>query len=590
MAPRCRNPVIEGVFPPVCLALALAATVGYAQVAKAASAPVQVAAAKAGKATPARPGHEFGSYLAGYHAFRERDFGAAASYMNDALRARPLGPDLLRRALVARLASGQADSARVLARRLLAIEPEAPLAKLSLAIGDFKAGRFEPAKARLSTIRGRGPDAIYASLLSAWAEAGSGRYDAAIELLRKPDDDRNPLAVYRHHSALILDLANRPEEAERHYLEAVRQMPQPTARLIFAVGSFYQRKGDAAEAERRYTAFLAERHRSPLIESALADLRAGKPAARIVSDAIEGAAEVFYVAANFGIRTRSTAYALVYGQLALDLRPRFSSARVLVGEILESVGRDESAIEAYRSVDKASPLSWSARLRRADGLSRLGREEEAIEILRLMVAERAERTDALTTLGDLFRIKKRFSESVEAYDAAIARVGSLEPRHWSLLFSRGIALERSRNWPRAERDFLAALELSPNEPYLLNYLGYSWVDQGIKLKRALTLIERAVELEPQSGAIVDSLGWALYRMGDYDGAVEKLERAAELEPLDPTVNDHLGDAYWRVGRRNEASFQWRRALDLEPEPDQVEIIEGKIARGLAGPKAGGEAR
>lgn len=590
MAPRCRNPVIESVIPSACLALALAASVGYAQMAQAASAPVQVAAAKAGNATPTRPGHEFGSYLAGYHAFRERDFGAAASYMNDALRARPHGPDLLRRALVAKLASGQAGSARVLARRLLGIEPDAPLAKLSLAAGDFKAGRFDSAKARLSTIRSQGPDAIYASLLSAWAEAGSGRHDAALELLRKPDDDRNPLAVYSHHSALILDLANRPEDAERHYLDAVRQMPRPTARLILAVGSFYQRKGDTAEAERRYTAFLAERHRAPLIENALANLRAGKPAARIVSDAIEGAAEVFYVAANFGIRTRSTAYALVYGRLALDLRPRFSSARVLVGEILESVGRDESAIEAYRTVDEASPLSWSARLRRADGLSRLGREEEAIEILRLMVAERAERTDALTTLGDLFRIKKRFSESVEAYDAAIARVGSIEPRHWSLLFSRGIALERSRNWPRAEKDFLAALELSPNEPYLLNYLGYSWVDQGIKLKRALTLIERAVELEPQSGAIVDSLGWALYRMGDYDGAVEKLERAAELEPLDPTVNDHLGDAYWRVGRRNEASFQWRRALDLDPEPDQVEIIKGKIARGLAGPKSGGEAR
>ena len=196
-----------------------------------------------------------------------------------------------------------------------------------------------------------------------------------------------------------------------------------------------------------------------------------------------------------------------------------------------------------------------------------------------MVAERAERTDALTTLGDLFRSKKRFSESVEAYDAAIARVGSVGPRHWRLLFARGIALERSKNWPRAERDFLAALELSPNEPYLLNYLGYSWVDQGIKLERALTLIERAVELEPQSGAIVDSLGWALYRMGDYDGAVEKLERAAELEPLDPTVNDHLGDAYWRVGRRNEASFQWRRALDLDPEPDQVEIIQGQDRAG-----------
>ena len=211
-------------------------------------------------------------------------------------------------------------------------------------------------------------------------------------------------------------------------------------------------------------------------------------------------------------------------------------------------------------------------------------------MLRRMATERRERTDALTTLGDLFRREKRFPESVEAYDAAIDRIGTIGPQHWRLLFSRGIALERSKNWPRAEKDLLAAIELSPDEPYLLNYLGYSWVDQGIKLDDARRMIERAVELEPQSGAIVDSLGWALYRMGDYAGAVEKLERAAELEPLDPTVNDHLGDAYWRVGRRNEAAFQWRRALNLDPEPDQVGIIEGKIARGLSAPKAGGGAR
>ena len=358
MAPRCRIPAVENVHPSagavlaLGMAVALAASAGYAQTAQAPGAPVQVAAAKAGKAPPARPGHEFGSYLAGYHAFRQRDFDAAAIYMNDALEAQPPGPDLLRRALVAKLASGRAGPARVLARRLLAIEPDAPLAKLSLAVGDFKAGRFESAKARLSTIGGRGPDAIYGSLLSAWAEAGAGRYDAAIEVLRRPDGDRNPLAVYGHHSALILDLANRPEEAERHYLDAVRQMPQPTARLILAVGSFYRRMGNTAEAERRYTAFLAERQRSPLIESALADLRAGKPATRLVSDAIEGAAEVFFVAANFGIRTRLTEFALVYGRFALELKPRFSSARVLVGQILQSVGREESALEAYRSVDR----------------------------------------------------------------------------------------------------------------------------------------------------------------------------------------------------------------------------------------------
>ena len=544
--------------------------------------------AAAAETKPSRAALEFGSYLAGHHAYRVRDFGAAARYMGEALQAQPAGVRLLRRTFIAKLASGQADSARSLARRLLAIEPDAPLAKLSLAVGDLKAGKFESARARLSTIGRRGPNAFTVPLLSAWAEAGVGRYDAALAALRGPGDNARFGAIQSLHAALILDLAGRAQEAEKDYLEAARQMPRPTVRLVQAIGSFYRRSGDAAEAERRYDAFLAEQSRSPLIESALADLRAGKPATAIVSGGAEGAAEVFFNAATMGMRTRSIELALIYGRFALELRPDFPSARVLVGRVLESVGRDEEAIEAYGLVDRASPLSWSARLRRSGGLARLERDDEAIGILRRMAAERVERTDALNRLGDIFRNRKRFSESVEAYDAAIARIGSIEPRHWRLLFSRGIALERSKNWPRAEKDLLAALKLSPDEPYLLNYLGYSWVDQGIKLQDARKMIERAAELEPQSGAIVDSLGWALYRIGDYDAAVEQLERAVELEPLDPTVNDHLGDAFWRVGRRNEAMFQWRRALNLDPEPDRVAIIEDKIARGLSDAKTGGK--
>ena len=586
MAPRCRNPLTGKLWRAARLILALGAagtlvpSAGHTQSDRSSTGPMKVAAKAGGQAAAPRSALEFGSYLAGHHAFRQRDFDSAARYMKDALKARPPGPILLRRALIAQLASGRADSARRLARRLLAIEPDAALAQLTLAVGDLKTGKFDSAKARLATIPDRGSSAFYRPLLSAWLEAGSGRYDAAVAALGGPSDKRDPTAFHNLHTALILDLADRTEAAERHYLDAARQMRRPTVRLIQAIGSFYRRKGETAEAERRYTAFLAERESSPLIESELSALRAGKPATRIAANGIEGAAEVFFNAANLGMRARSIEFALVYGQLALDLRPDFPSAHVLVGEIFESVGRDESAIEAFGRVDRTSPLSWSARLHRAGGLSRLGRDDDAIETLRRMAAERPERTDALTTLGDLFRSKKRFSDSVEAYDAAIARIDAIESRHWSLLFSRGIALERSRNWPRAEKDLLAALELSPNQPYLLNYLGYSWVDQGIKLDEARRMIERAVELRPRSGPIVDSLGWALYRIGEFDGAVTQLERAVELEPLDPTVNDHLGDAYWRVGRRNEAMFQWRRALNLDPEPDQLSVIRDKIARGL----------
>jgi Flp pilus assembly protein TadD len=198
-----------------------------------------------------------------------------------------------------------------------------------------------------------------------------------------------------------------------------------------------------------------------------------------------------------------------------------------------------------------------------------------------MAGEKTSRPEALVNLADLLRSKKRFSESVEAYDAAIERIGTIGKRHWTLLYSRGIALERSSQWLRAEEDFITALRLKPDQPYVLNYLGYSWVDQGINLARAQKMIERAVELRPNDGYIVDSLGWVLYRLGDFPRAAKQLERAVELRPQDPTINDHLGDAYWRVGRAAEARFQWRRALSLDPEPDQVSTIRDKISNGLS---------
>ena len=221
----------------------------------------------------------------------------------------------------------------------------------------------------------------------------------------------------------------------------------------------------------------------------------------------------------------------------------------------------------------------------AADLDDLDRTEEAVAELRTMAAEREDRADASIALGDLLRSKERWIEAIAAYDEAIVRIGELEPRHWRPLYARGIAFERSKQWPRAERDFLRALDLSPDQPFVLNYLGYSWVDQGLHLERALGFIERAVDLRPSDGYIIDSLGWAMYRLGKFEDAVTHLERAVELRPDDPTINDHLGDAYWRVKRRSEARFQWRRALGLDPEEEgMIGKAQGKLRNGL-GPAA-----
>ncbi|MCK6454109.1 MAG: tetratricopeptide repeat protein, partial [Alphaproteobacteria bacterium] len=216
--------------------------------------------------------------------------------------------------------------------------------------------------------------------------------------------------------------------------------------------------------------------------------------------------------------------------------------------------------------------------------------DEAEKLLRAMGAEHPDRVEPLTQLGNLLRARERFADAVVAYDQAMARVGKVEERHWSMFYTRGIALERSKQWARAEADFLKALELQPNQPYVLNYLGYSWIDQGINLDRGMEMIRKAVEQRPNDGYIVDSLGWAHYRLGNYERAVEHLERAVELRPQDPTINDHLGDAYWKVGRLQEARFQWQRAQGLKPDADLLAQIEKKLKEGLtasAPAKSGG---
>jgi Flp pilus assembly protein TadD len=201
-----------------------------------------------------------------------------------------------------------------------------------------------------------------------------------------------------------------------------------------------------------------------------------------------------------------------------------------------------------------------------------------------LLAETARRLETLPQplmrQGDILRRRARFAEAAQAYDRALARLPAVRAHDWPIFFARGISRERSGNWPGAEADFLRALELAPDQPYVLNYLAFTWADRGENLGRARQMLERAVAQRPQDGNIADSLGWVLFRSGDLAGAIHWLERAVELEPRSATINDHLGDAYWAAGRTNEARFQWRRALGLEPDALDAARIEAKLANGL----------
>src|ERR1700744_6156903 len=330
-----------------------------------------------------------------------------------------------------------------------------------------------------------------------------------------------------------------------------------------------------------YEAFDKKLPRHPLVQEAMRETSAGKKLPPIADSPQAGAAEALYGIGASLTRRGGEDLALVYLQLALYLVPNHPLALLSLADLYESVKKPEMAIKIYERVPASSPLKRNAQIQMAVDLDAADRSDEAIKVLKTVISDQPKDLEALMALGNVERGKKKFEDCTDTYSKAI---GALEdPNDKSntvYYYYRGICEERSHQWPKAEADMKKALELQPDQPHVLNYLGYSWIDQGINLDEAMKMIKKAVDQRPDDGYIVDSLGWAYYRIGNYDEAVKNLERAIDLKPEDPTINDHLGDAYWRVGRTLEAKFQWAHARDLKPEADDLPKIEAKIKDGL----------
>ncbi len=529
---------------------------------------------------------ELGNFLAGRQAERERDFGSAARFTMAALEESPDNYDMLVRAETFLVADGQFDAAVDIARRTIRLAPSHPQSALILAIDHVRRGDFAAAEQQLQGQPLTAVNRIVLPLMNAWLNVGQNRPAAALNALRPILEVQGFRPLHEYHAALISDLTDRPD-ADGYYRRSVETEGVPPARLVEAAGNFYERQGRRDEARALYAKFIVEGRDSAAIGAALQRANAGAAATRLVPSATLGLAEALFNIAGALRQETTQTTAIIYGRLALALAPDLPVGLLFTADLLDAYGRRIEANELYRRIPVSSPLSWSARSRIAENLHTLGNTDEAMKMLEEMAAERPDRVEPLVSIGQILRSKDRYPDAVKVYDRALARIQTPEARHWSLFYARGIAYERSKQWPKAEADFLRALELQPEQPDVMNYLAYSWVDQGIteRYVQARRMLERAVALRPTSGHIVDSLGWVLYRTGSYEEAATTLERAVELLPEDPVLLDHLGDAYWQVGRTNEAQFQWRRALQHKPEPDAKKDIERKLERGLATPVA-----
>ncbi|WP_037316646.1 tetratricopeptide repeat protein [Ruegeria halocynthiae] len=524
-----------------------------------------------------------GAYLAGRQAVFQNDYTAAESYYAQALRADPENAKLLESVVVARLSLGEVRRALTVAQMIEDLELPSQASKMVIAVNLVADGKLDELLARDPETQGVGP--LVDGLMLGWAHIGQGEMTRAMEKFDDVATQEGLREFALYHKALALASVGDFEGAEEIFSANDNLVARFSRRAALAraeVLSQLDRNRDALQFLDKVFAVGSD----PSIENYVTRLNAGEvlPFTHVRS-AQDGVAEVFFSVGAALSAEAAQNYVLLYTRIAAFLRPDHVDAILLSAELLDAMEQYDLAVDAYRMVPADSMDYHAAELGRAEVLGRSGKTEAAAEVLQNLAAQRPNLPSVHVALADLQRRQEDYVAAVATYDTAIKLTEDGVGGNWFLHYARGISHERLKNWDQAEVDFRRALELNPDQPQVLNYLGYSLVERQEKLDEALNMIERAVAARPDSGFIVDSLGWVLFRLGRYDEAVEHMERAVELMPVDPVVNDHLGDVYWAVGRAREAEFQWKRALsfiDLEDTDGEAdpERIRRKIEIGL----------
>lgn len=530
-----------------------------------------------------------GTFLAGVVANAGRDTTAAATYFREALKADPRNAALLDQSFLADLVDGNLLDAFKTADRSILRDKSNALAHVAIGVRALKAKEYRKARQSFERAGGaaRNTD-ITVGLLRAWTFVGTGQIEDALALV---DRFKEPeLSGYREFfGGMMADIAKQPGEAEKR-LENAYKSESGTLRVTEAYGRILSRRNKMEKAKAVFAEWQSRNPGQPYLDVQSATLAKGKPLEPLARDVAEGAAEVFYGLGAVGSASRDPLNAIIYMQFAHYLAPDDEVITMSLGEFFEQMRQNERSAQIYAGIPTTSPFANRAAIGRAGALERMEKSDEAISVLQELLKGHPDDIDAADTLGSILRVKKRWQESIAVYDAIIKQVPKLEHKHWALLFGRAIGFERIKQWPKAEADFQTALDLIPPKPrnprekaeraQVLNYLAYSWVDMHMNIDKSFEMLREAVALTPNDGAIVDSLGWAFYRLGKYEDAVRELERAVLLRSGDSTINDHLGDAFWRVGRTREARFKWSQALDLKPEDDERPKIQKKLENGL----------
>jgi tetratricopeptide (TPR) repeat protein len=527
-----------------------------------------------------RQAQAFSTYLSARFAAGEHDLPQAAAYYGKALANDPANPSLLALSFFYSTTSGDFEAAGKYAGQVIVATPDDRAARLALAVISFKHKDYADVRKQLS-LSAKGPFTVLTlSLFDAWAAAAVNDVAGMNKDLKALTEQKGAESLTAFHKALLQDYLGNAPTADAAYKKALGSAA-PTPRVLEAYGRFLERNGRGAEATALYNSHISESGLATVTRPGLARIAAGEKPESLIRTPAEGAAEALFGIAASLTDAQSADVSILYLRMARYLRSDLGLAHVLLADRFEALKKYEAAIAIYHGIEPSSPYFRMAQIQAALDEQRLGRNDDAIADLKKLVAASPNDSESWIALGDTYRASDKFAESVAAYDHAEKLIGNPTKRDWPMFYARAMAKEKLKRLDDSEADIQLALKLSPEQPELLNYLGYSWVDRGRKIPEALAMLEKARPLRPYDGYIVDSVGWAYYQLGRYDEAARTLEAAVLLVPGDPTINDHLGDAFWRAGKHIDARFQWNHAITFSDNADDKTTIERKLKTGLS---------
>ena len=521
-----------------------------------------------------------GNYLTGRVAYNNHDLNDATLSFRDALKKNPNEDLLLRRSFIAELEAGNLDHAIKLAERALKQKQTSIFMHLVIGLRDAKEGSWEKALGNFTKMESSQVNEILKPLLLGWSYLGKKDLTKARQNLLSLKKKRGFELLSLLHTALALQDQEKMSVIDKLLDEAIGSAEETPSRLALTAANYYQKTGRKETAINLIDKIKSKHFNLEILKGGRRTTKGSSLSELTVRSPQDGISEALFDIASALRDEYDNNASLIFVRLASYMRPEFHSAQILLGEILEERGKYPEAIKEFEQIPEKSIFFRMAQLRLSQTLRQDGKPRAAILVLERLKQRQPKNAENFIRLGDIYRSQKDWDEAIFAYNTAINLTNRDSKSGWILYYSRGVALEQSGQWDMAEADFIKALELAPNQPFIMNYLGYAWTEQGINLKKAEQLIRKAVSLRPKDGYITDSLGWVLYQTSRFDEAVPILERAVRLRPNDATINDHLGDAYWQVQRKLEAIYQWKRAITMNPDSELKEKIQQKLSFGL----------